>query len=299
MAIHWREVNFDWNCARAFLVTSEEGSLSAAARVLNLTQPTLSRQVAALEGELGVTLFERIGRGLEPTQSGLELLEHVRAMGDAANLLSLTASGQSNEIAGKVCITCTDLDATFRLPLVIRELRDVHPTIEIELLASNNISDLKGREADIAIRGVRPSEPDLIAKRLSTIRASLYATPAYLESIGRPQKPNEFSNAQFLGFYETNHEYIQAFMARDFRLSEENFTIYSNNHMATWEMTKLGLGIGVMPIEIGDNEPLVERVIEDQIVFEGEFWLVSHRELRTNRRVKTVFDFLSEKLSDI
>jgi DNA-binding transcriptional LysR family regulator len=94
----WRSVQFDWNLARAFLVTAEEGSLSAAARELGLTQPTLSRQVAGLEEELGVTLFERVGRGLELTPSGAELLEQVRAMGDAAGNLKLTAVGQSTTI---------------------------------------------------------------------------------------------------------------------------------------------------------------------------------------------------------
>lgn len=296
MAINWCEVNFDWNCARAFLVTLEEGSLSAAARALNLTQPTLSRQVAALEEALKITLFERVGRGLEPTQAGLELLEHVRAMGQAANSLSLSASGQSTDIAGKVCISCTDIEATLKLPIVIKQLRAKYPSIEIEILASDSASDLRGREADIAIRAFRPSELDLIAKKLSDIVASLYATPAYLDSIGRPQKAKDFSDAQFLGFLESNHEYVQALTARDFRLTDANFSIYCNNHLSSWEMSKLGLGICVMPIEIGDAEPLVERIIADEIVFEGELWLVSHRELRTNPRVKSVFNFLSEKL---
>ncbi len=98
----WRAVKFDWNRARAFLVTAEEGSLSAAARALGLAQPTLGRQVDALEEELGVVLFERVGRGLTLTPSGLELLEHVRGMGEAATRVSLAAAGQSESIEGKV-----------------------------------------------------------------------------------------------------------------------------------------------------------------------------------------------------
>src|SRR6056297_2910935 len=104
----WRSVGFDWNRARAFLVTAEEGSLSRAARALGMTQPTLGRQVSALEHELGVALFERVGRGLELTPSGLELVEHVRRMGEAATRVSLTASGQSQSIEGTVCITATE-----------------------------------------------------------------------------------------------------------------------------------------------------------------------------------------------
>ena len=101
LCMDWRSVKFDWNRARAFLVTAEEGSLSAAARALGMAQPTLGRQVSALESELGVILFERAGRGLALTQSGLELVEHVRAMGDAATRVSLTASGQSQSIEGR------------------------------------------------------------------------------------------------------------------------------------------------------------------------------------------------------
>ena len=296
MAINWREVNFDWNYARAFLVTMEEGSLSAAARALNLTQPTLSRQVAALEESLGIVLFERVGKGLEPTPTGLELLEHVRLMGEAANQFSLTASGQSSVIEGKVCISCTDLDATFRLPKIIKSLRESYPSIQIEIIASNDASDLKGREADIALRGFRPQEPDLIAKKLYDVKATLFATPEYLNSIGRPDNNQDFSQAQFIGFHKFNQEYINILNEKGFKVDESNFAVLCNNHVTYWEVMKLGMGIGVMPIEIGDEEPLVERAIQDTNFFSGEVWLVAHRELRTSLRVKTVFEFLSKSL---
>ena len=155
----WRSVTFDWNRARAFLVTAEEGSLSAAARALDMTQPTLGRQVTALEQELGVALFERGARGLELTPSGLDLLEHVRAMGEAANSLSLTASGQATAVEGNICITATEVMAAFILPPIIEKLRRLEPGITVELVASNSTSDLKRREADIAIRSFRPTQP--------------------------------------------------------------------------------------------------------------------------------------------
>src|SRR6185436_11045290 len=103
----WRSVDFDWNQARAFLITAEEGSFSAAARALRMAQPTIGRQVAALERALGITLFERVGTSLELTSSGLELVEHARAMGEAATRVSLTATGRASEIAGSVCITAS------------------------------------------------------------------------------------------------------------------------------------------------------------------------------------------------
>lgn len=153
----WQNAAFDWNQAKAFLVTAEERSFSAAARALALTQPTVGRQVSALEEALGVALFERIGRSLSLTPAGLDLLEHVRAMGEAAGLVSISASGQSQSISGQVCITASDVVSTYHLPPVVARLREVAPEIEIEILASNALQDLRRREADIAIRHVRPS----------------------------------------------------------------------------------------------------------------------------------------------
>lgn len=154
----WRSIKFDWNRARAFLVTAEEGSLAAAARALDMTQPTLGRQVAALEQELGVDLFNRRGRGLELTPNGLKLVDHVRAMGDAANRFSLSATGKSDIIEGSICITSTELLSTFVLPPMIQKLRQSEPGIEVEIISTNDETNLYRREADIAIRSFRPSQ---------------------------------------------------------------------------------------------------------------------------------------------
>jgi len=148
----WNSVNFDWNRARAFLVTAEEGSLSAAARALGMAQPTLGRQVDALERELGVTLFQRVGRGLVLTPGGLALLDHVRAMGEAANRVSLSAFGQSQSIEGTICISASETYAAVLLPPIIAKLRLAEPRIKIEIIASHTTSDLRRREADIALR---------------------------------------------------------------------------------------------------------------------------------------------------
>ncbi len=131
----WRTVRFDWNRARAFLVTAEEGSFSAAARALQVAQPTVGRQVAGLEEELGVVLFERVGNTLELTPAGTELLEHVRAMGDAATRASLAATGQSADIEGTVSITASELIAAYLLPPVVARVRAAHPSIEVEIVA--------------------------------------------------------------------------------------------------------------------------------------------------------------------
>jgi DNA-binding transcriptional LysR family regulator len=155
----WRAVRFDWNHARAFFVAGEEGSFSAASRALGIAQPTIGRQVAALEDELGVALFERVGSKLELTSAGVDLMDHVRAMSDAATRVSLAATGRSVSVEGTVCITASELIAAYLLPPIVLRLRAKHPGIDLEIIASNSARDLRRREADIAIRNFATPHP--------------------------------------------------------------------------------------------------------------------------------------------
>lgn len=291
----WRAIKFDWNRARAFLVTAEEGSLSAAARALGMAQPTLGRQVDKLEQELGLVLFERIGRGLQLTPSGTELLEHVRAMGDAAGKVSLSAAGQSQTIKGTVSIAASETYAAVLLPPIIAKLRQQQPGIHIEIVASNAPSDLRRREADIALRNFRPTEPDLIARKLGDAQARLYATPDYLARIGNPSTPYGLRDAEFISI-DSGNAMLQGLNAIGLNLSEDNFPVISENYLVMWELVKHGIGIGVIDAVIGDAEPMVMRVLPDLAPLIFPFWLVAHRELNTSRRIRLVFDLLAEEL---
>jgi DNA-binding transcriptional LysR family regulator len=291
----WRATRFNWNHARAFLVAAEEGSLSAAGRALGIAQPTIGRQVAALEEELGVTLFERIGHSLELTEAGLDLVEHVRAMNDAATQVSLRATGQSLSIDGTVCITASELIAAHILPPIIGRLRRAHPGIEIEIVASNKARDLRRREADIAVRNFTPTHPDLVAKKVAESHARLYATPAYLERIGNPTTPAELAGAEFFGFDRTDLM-IDGLRHLGLHLTSKNFPIVTENHLVQWEMAKQGIGICIVMDEVGDAEPRVRRVLPDMSPMPVPVWLVAHRELRTSRRIRVVFDLLAEEL---
>ncbi|WP_412536321.1 LysR family transcriptional regulator [Marinobacter sp. MIT932201] len=291
----WRAVKFDWNRARAFLVTAEEGSLSAAAKALGVSQPTLGRQVAALEEELSTALFERGGRGLELTRNGLDLLAYVRAMGEAASSLSLAATGRATSIEGEIAISASEITAAYILPSIVRRLRQQYPGVRVNLVASNEASDLRRRAADIAIRNFRPTEPDLIARKVGEFSATLFATPKILADL--PSSMTEdLCKAPFIGFLSNNERYMGALAQRGLKLQDEQFVARTDSHLVHWQLTRAGIGIGMMPVELGDAEPDVERVFEDK-VFGGDVWLVSHRELRMNLRVRTVFDFLAAELS--
>ena len=291
----WRSVTFDWNRARAFLVTAEEGSLSAAARALHMTQPTLGRQVSALEAELGVALFERGGMGLELTPTGLELVEHVRAMGIAASKLSLSANGQSQSIEGSVCISVSEVYAVFILPPIIAKLRELEPRIQIEIIATNISSDLRRREADIAIRNFRPTQADLIAKKIKDVYARFYATLEYLAKLGDFKSVADFAHAEFISF-DSSGMLINELNKLGMNVSKENFPILTENYITHWELVKQGLGIGIMPEEVGDKEPLVVQALPSLRPVEFPIWLTTHRELKTSRRIRRVYDFLATEL---
>lgn len=291
----WRSITFDWNQARAFLVTAEEGSLSAAARALGLTQPTLGRQVDALQQALGVVLFERAGRGLTLTPAGQDLLEHVRDMGEDARRFALAASGRSQVLEGTIAITASQVYCGHVLPPVLARLRQQAPGIAIDLVATNAPVDLLRREADIAIRNFRSEQPDLIQRRLPDDAGRLYAAPELLDRLGNPTTPEALGDAEFVGFDRTDR-LIEVLGTRGIQLTQANFPIVTTDQMVQWELVKRGLVIGVMTQSVGDAEPGVRPVLPHLPPIAFQVWIASHREVGMSRRVRFVFDAFAEAL---
>jgi DNA-binding transcriptional LysR family regulator len=292
----WRHVGFDWNQVRAFLATADEGSFSAAARACGATQPTMGRQVTALEEELGVVLFERVGRGLQMTPTGLELVEHARAMAEAAQQLSRVAAGQSLSLDGPLCISAGEVIAAHVLPPIVANIRARHPGIVLEIVATNQVSDLSQREADIALRSFRPPEPELVARKLRDDMAYLYATPGYLESLGTPTTLDELACGEFVAFDRTE-TFKKALNAMGLRVTEGSFPWVCANQQVQWALITQGSGIGVMLEQVGDADPRVVRVLPNLVAIPVAMWLTSHREVRTSRRVRVVFDLLASALT--
>jgi DNA-binding transcriptional LysR family regulator len=294
--MNWDTADFDWNQARAFLATAEEGSLSAAARALGVTQPTLSRQVSALEETLGITLFERGPRMTILTSAGLEVLDHVRAMYEAAAKLSLSASGQSQAVAGLVRIATTDTLACHHLPDILISLRKMAPDIEVEVRTSNKLQDLIQREADIAIRHARPSEPELIAKKVRMTSATLYASRDYLDRIGRPRGVEDLQKMNFIGV-DTRDTLIAPLKQSGLTLTRSNFTVSADSGLAAIELARKGLGIGLFIADEVDQFPDLEIVWPGFKPFDVPIWLVTHRELHTSKRIRLMFDLISDYYS--
>jgi DNA-binding transcriptional LysR family regulator len=292
----WKRLDFDWNHVRAFLVTADEGSFSAAARALEIAQPTVGRQVAALEAELGVTLFERVAKGLALTPTGVELVEHVRAMSEAAFRVARVAAGQTLSLDGPICITASEIDATYLLPPIVAELRAKHPGIDVEIVASNAPLDLQRREADIALRSFRPSEPELVARKVRESEAYLYATPAYLRTLGKRRTRESLSRATFIGF-DRSDTFRKGLAALGLTLTAESFAIRCQSQHVQWALVRQGAGVGIMLADIGDAEPSVRRALDDLAPIKVPLWLVTHRDVHSSRRVRVVADLLAERLA--
>lgn len=287
---------FDWNQTRGFLATAEAGSLSAAARKLGLTQPTLSRQVAALEEELGVTLFERIGKRLELTETGVELLDHAKRMGAAADAIALSATGRSETVEGLVGISASDGIAVNLVPPILERIRREAPQIQVEVIASNELSDLRRREADIAIRHVRPEEPELVAKLVREASASFYASKQWVERNGMPRVAEDLVGLNLIGF-DRGDRYKEHLSAMGLPVDQIKFPLISENSLVIWEMIKRGLGVSIMMDDIAELQTGIVRILDGMGPVVFPIWLVTHRELHTSRRFRIVFDILAEELS--
>jgi DNA-binding transcriptional LysR family regulator len=288
--------NLDWNQLKAFLETAETGSLSAAARKLGLTQPTLSRQVAAIEQRMGVTLFERVGKAMALTPTGMDLLEHARAMGAAAAALGLAATGRSQAVGGVVSVSATDAVAAIMLPPLVRQLREQEPGIAIEVIPSNAVSDLLRREADIAIRHVKPEQSELIARLIREATAYFYASEDWVKENGHPRSATDATHLSFVGS-DRSGQYLAYLRMHGLPLDEANFSCYADHTVAHWALVQQGMGIGAMMEEIALATPGMVRVLDDLPPVRFPIWLVSHRELRTSQRIRVVFEALAQGLA--
>ena len=296
--MNWKDIAFDWNQVRAFLAAAEEGSLSAAARALNQTQATLSRQVTSLEQSLGVTLFQRGHRKLQITEAGLELFEHVRAMAEAANRISLAASGQSQAIEGRVSITATEMLATYYLPPILRKLRELAPGIIVEVVASDEVRDLIRREADIAIRHGQPTQPDLVARRIGSLRGRICAARKLLEEVGIPRNFDDLADKDFVGIDDTEG-LIAGLAEQGLRLRLEQFRVFTASGNCMIQLIREGLGFGLLPMDTLRVFKDLECVLPELFDPEIPVWLVTHQELHTSRRFRLVFDLLAEELKTV
>ena len=282
----------DWTLTRSFLAVADGGSLSAAARQLGLSQPTVGRHIAELEAQLAMPLFQRAPRGLIPTEAAVDLLPHARAMRDAAARLHLAAAGRAEALAGPVRLTASRIVSHYLLPPMIAALRLAEPGIEIELVASDNTENLLFHEADIALRMYRPTQLDIIALHLRDLPTAIYAANTYLDRRGLPATMADLAQHDILGF-DRSDMILRLMRGMGVTVQREDFPIRCDDQIVYWNLVRAGCGLGGMQCLIGDADPAVSRAAPFLPLPDLPLWLAAPQALRQTPRIRRVFDFLT------
>lgn len=284
-----------WELYRSLLAVLQEGSLSAAARALGLTQPTVGRHVDTLEQQLGLTLFTRSQAGLLPTEVALALRGHAEAMQSTAASLERVAQGLGAGVRGAVRISASEVIGAEVLPPILSALTALHPELEIELVLSNRVQDLVLREVDIAVRMTQPQQEVLLATRVGEVELGLHAHADYLAQRGTPATLAELASHALIGF-DVETPFLRAARSNLGHWRREQFTHRCDSDLAQLALMRAGAGIGICQVALARREPRLVRLLPEMFSFTLNTWVVMHDGLRSSPRCRAVFDALVKGL---
>ncbi len=287
--------SLNWSLLQSFAAVVESGSLAGAARKTGGSQPTMSRHMGMLEASLGVQLFDRTGVGLVLTPTGVALYEEAKRMSEASKRIALSAAGQSEAIAGTIRISASETMAAWILPSILTRLNQAEPEITIELISSDKTSNLLMREADIALRMFRPSQTELIARKVGSVKIGMYASREYIARRGAPASVSEIASHVLISD-DLSNDILEGYRTAGVNITRNDFSFRCDSRIVQWKMVLAGFGIGFIQTDVGDKEPNVVKLFPDRNHAELPIWLTSHAELRTSRRTRRVFDFIAEAL---
>jgi DNA-binding transcriptional LysR family regulator len=288
----------DWSLVRSLLAVVDHGSLSAAARATGLSQPTLGRHVDQAEAAFGLALFTRAPRGLIPTEAMQALIPAAHAMREAAAALALAAAGRQKSLDGTVRLTASRIFSAHILPAILARLRAEEPGIEIELVPSDEVENLLHGQADIALRMVRPVQPDLIARHLGNMAMGLYAAPSLLGRHGTPETIQALLALPFVGF-DRSDMILRLMASLGVARRRNDFPVRCDDQLVYWNLVRAGLGVGGMQCLIGDADPLLHRLDGLARLPALPLWLAAAPDLRRTPRVARVWDFLCAALQPL
>lgn len=290
------EAWLDWERQRAFLAVLREGSLSGAARVLGLSQPTVRRRVEDLERQVGAPLFTRSPSGLTPTGVARDLGQHAQTMASAADAFMRTASGDADAESGVVRITASEVIGVEVLPPILAGLRARHPGLVLELGLGSRNEDLLRREADVAVRMSPPAQKSLVARRIGAVRLGLFAHRRLLDADGTPASLDDLNRMPLIG-YESETNTVRALKAMGLTLKREDFAYRTDNDLGQLAAIRAGVGIGVCQSRLAARDPDLIAVLPEAFGFDLETWIVMHEDLRKVRRVRLVYEALAAGLT--
>lgn len=286
----------DWTLIQSFLAVAETGSLSAAARRLNRSQPTLGRHVTTLESSLGADLFERHARGLKLTATGLGMLPLARQMRETMNAIGLTAAGQSRQMRGTVRLTASVFASHHLLPPILARLRRLEPQIQLDLIPSDTTENLLFRQADIAVRMYRPTQLDIVSRHVGDLELGIFAARSYLDRVSRPRQASDILDLDLVG-YDSNDLIVRTMQHMGWTVGRDDFAVRCDNQTAYWELVRAGCGIGFSQAAVGRADPLVEELDLGVTIPSLPVWLAAHQSLRHTPRLRRVWDLLADGLA--
>ncbi|WP_229440607.1 LysR family transcriptional regulator [Massilia sp. BSC265] len=286
----------EWELYRSFLAVLREGSLSGAARVLGMAQPTVGRHIATLEAALGLVLFTRSQSGLLPTEAALALQPHARALESTVAALERTAASYGDGVRGVVRVTASEVIGLEVMPAVLADLRRRYPELKVELLLSNEIQDLLQREADVAVRMARPSQGQLVARRVGAVDLGLYASAGYVARHGMPASVEELSGHALIG-YDRPSPFVRAGLKRWPQFAHARLALRTDSDAAQLALIRVGAGIGICQVPLARRAPGLVRVLADDFTLPLETWVTMHEDLRHSPRCRVTFDALVQALS--
>ena len=285
-----------WDFYRTFLAVLEHGSLSAAARELGLTQPTVGRHILALEQSVGAELFTRSQQGLLPTDAAVVLKPYAETLASTAAALLRAASGSKDKVSGTVRISASEVIGTEVLPPILAGLQARYPDLIVELSASDTVEDLLQREADIAVRMVAPAQEALLARHIGIISLGLFAHRTYIERHGKPETLEELRGHKLIGF-DRQTAYIRMMLKRYPMLEGISFNFRSDHSIALHNALRAGIGISFYQIPLASRDPNLAQLLPE-IEVEIDTWIVMHENLKTSPRCRVTFDALVTGLLD-
>ncbi|MFC3230582.1 LysR family transcriptional regulator [Marinibaculum pumilum] len=283
--------DLDWDLYRTFLAVLRAGSLSAAARDLDIAQPTVARHIESLEAALGLQLFVRSPRGLLPSETALELRPYAEGLAATAAALLRTASGQGGEVRGTVRVSASEIVGVEVLPPILADLHRRHPALVIELALSNTVEDLLRREADIAVRMVEPAQGALVARKVGRIPLGLHAREDYLQRRGMPASLDDLAQHSLIGFDRPTPA-IRSLVREVPGFDRVRFALRADSDLAQLAAIRAGFGIGACQLPLAARDPQLRPVLPDVFALELGVWVVCHENLRATPRCAAVFDGL-------
>lgn len=286
-----------WDLYRSFLGVLRTGSLSAAAKSLGLTQPTVGRHIETLESDLNLSLFTRSQNGYRPTEAALQLGPFAETLEITAAALLREASGQKEGIAGSVRVTASEIIGSEILPEILTKIKRQYKNLSIELALSNKVENLMDLEADIAIRMVQPTQKALIARKLGETEIALHAHKSYIDYAGLPKTASDLISHSLIGF-DKETEFIRSFKKKLAPLARENFSLRSDSDIAQLAAIRAGFGIGFCQTNIAKKNKKLVQVLPSAFQFKLPIWLVMHENLKSSPRCKIVYAALSTGLMD-